>query len=290
MNLKTKFPQIEAASAEPEFRPYFPFFFFFLTTIALVIIYIMNFGSMIINLGYMKVPIVREDFTLLYFVFPWIKAGGLTLANGLSEFSGKSPEPVSTVNYLLTILSLIVMYVVAPTLFFFRWRERRLAKIENPGLSYQLPTVSFIIGSVLLLYVIIPTIPTAIIQPMTFQNLKQAQTLSTNRDRLINGITAIAVNARQYRILPKRLGGGEGTYKGYVLPNELMSTQEGTFTVVAMDDEVVIHVTSNEISSATILVHLGKDGILSQWRYADLFESRPESSPWRRLQKLIFGR
>lgn len=284
MNLKTKFPQMEATDTEPEFRPYFLFFLFFFTTVALVMIYIMNYGFM------SRVTVLKETFIPLFFVFPWIKAAGLTLANGLNEFSGKAPEPVSTANYLLTILSLIVVYVVGPTLFFFRWRERRIAKMENPALVYQSPTVSFIIGSVLLLYVIIPTIPTAIIQPIQFQNLKQAQALQTNRDQLINGINAIAMNARQYRILPKRLGGGEGTYKGYVLPYEMMSAQEGTFTMRATDDEVIIHVASNANSSATILVHLGKDGILSQWRYAGLFESGGSYSTWKRLWELIFGR
>lgn len=280
MNLKTKFPQMDSSDTGPEFRPYFPSFLFFFTTVALVIIYIMNFNTT------NRAPVFRE----LFFVFPWVKAGGLTIANGFSEFSGKTPEPVSTANYLLTIFSLIVVYVVAPTLFFFRWREHRLEKLQNPVLPYQPLTVSFIVGAVLLLYVVIPTIPTAIIQPMTFENLKEAQALATNRDRLFNGINAIAMNARQYRILPKRLGGGEGTYKGYALPYEMMSTQEGTFTMRATDDEVIIHVASNENASATILVHLGNDGILSQWKYAGLFESRPEYSPARRLWELIFGR
>lgn len=283
MNLKIKFPQMETTDTESEFRPYFPFVLFFFTVLALIVVYAMNFNAA------HRVGVPRENFIPLFFIFPWIKAAGITIANALSAFSGKAPEPVSAANYLLTILSLIVVYVIGPTLFFFRWREHRLEKIKNPALPYQPPTVSFILGSVLLLYVVITVIPASVIQPLAFQSLKQNQAVQSSRDELINSLNAIAMNARQYRILPKQLGGGEGTYKGYVMPSEMMSTQGVTFTVIAKDDGADLIATSPKDASSTIIVHLDRNGRLIYWNYSGKFSFNVPPSPWRGLRILFFG-
>lgn len=281
MNLKTKFPQMETTDSESEFRPYFVFSLFVLTTFVLVVVYMM---------AHYKVPqeMPREVFSFQFSNFPWLSATRQTIGSGLSEFSGRVAESASTTDRLLTLLSLIVMYVVGPTLFFFRWRERRLERMESIT-SRRTPTLSLMMGAVALLYVVVPIIPASIIQPIAFQNLKQSQATQSSRDELINSLNAIAVNARQYRILPKQLGGGEGTYNGYVLSNEFISTQEGTFTVGASGDKVVLIATSSEDASSRIIVHLDRQGVLSQWNFTGKFSNDVPPSPWRGLRILFLG-
>lgn len=290
MSLKTKFPQLEIKDAEPEFRPYFAISFFAVSLVVLLALY-----AAAQYWSHYKTPqtnfLPQQIITFQFFIFPWIVAAGQTIGNGMIAFSGAQLEPISTANNLMTLLSLVVVYIIVPTIFFFQWRARRLKKMENPAAPRQMPTISFLTSSLMLLYTIIPMLPVLITQPSRFENLKENEAVQWNRSHMMNDIINIAWSARQYRILPKELGGGEGSYKGYIVPNKLRDTENATYAVSAADNEITIYATSNKNSSATIFVHLGKEGEFSEWRFNGVFSTGVPYSPWKmKLRTLRFRR
>ncbi len=62
-------------------------------------------------------------------------------------------------------------------------------------------------------------------------SLFSAQKLATNRDALINDLHHLAVVAYQYRISLRSMGGGEGDYAGFTIPQAMQTNNNGTYSV-----------------------------------------------------------
>ena len=58
-----------------------------------------------------------------------------------------------------------------------------------------------------------------------------AQSVNSNRDAIIADMVELAADAYQYRIRPRILGGGGGSYLGYSIPTTLQSNDNGSFSV-----------------------------------------------------------
>ncbi|HLF19846.1 MAG TPA: hypothetical protein VI704_03560 [Bacteroidota bacterium] len=205
--------------------------------------------------------------------FPWVVAAGYTIGDGLSMFSGKVPVPMPMSGRIIVMISLLVTFVVGPTLFFFGWRHRRLqgeAGRTTPILS--LWTLLFILGGMLTFSATIPAIPVAIMQRSVSYNLREAQAVQHNKDFIINDLNMIAWNARQYRILPKVMSGGDGSFVGYSLPNVLASTENATYEVVTSEKECAIKATSRIYPAATVSTKVKHDGRLWDWSYEGRFQ------------------
>jgi type II secretory pathway pseudopilin PulG len=59
--------------------------------------------------------------------------------------------------------------------------------------------------------------------------LFQSGSIGANSDALINDMMNIAAHADQYRIRPESMGGGGGTFDGYLLPTRLETTGNGIY-------------------------------------------------------------
>jgi hypothetical protein len=67
--------------------------------------------------------------------------------------------------------------------------------------------------------------------------LFQSGSVGANQDAIINDIMNVAAHAQQYMIRPTSMGGGGGSFTGYVLPNRLESTGNGNYTVTSANDD-----------------------------------------------------
>jgi hypothetical protein len=60
-----------------------------------------------------------------------------------------------------------------------------------------------------------------------------AASVTTNKDALINDMGNLAGNAYQYKLRLRSMGGGGGSYSGYVIPSKLASNADGTFSITS---------------------------------------------------------
>lgn len=56
-----------------------------------------------------------------------------------------------------------------------------------------------------------------------------AQSTESNKDGVTTGVINVGANAYQFKIRPTTMGGGSGSYLGYVLPTKLASDENGTY-------------------------------------------------------------
>ena len=67
--------------------------------------------------------------------------------------------------------------------------------------------------------------------------LFQAGSIGANQDAMVNDMMNIAAHVEQYRIRPEAMGGGGGSMEGYVLPQRLEETGNGTYSTTAEGGE-----------------------------------------------------
>jgi hypothetical protein len=53
--------------------------------------------------------------------------------------------------------------------------------------------------------------------------------VQSNKDAIINDLNNLSANAYQFRIRPTSMGGGNGAYTGYLIPDALKTNDNGTY-------------------------------------------------------------
>ena len=95
--------------------------------------------------------------------------------------------------------------------------------------------------------------------------------IQSNRDGLINDMNNLAANAYQYRIRPTTMGGGGGTYTGYVIPVKLVSNENGSFAAAAGAASVTFTGTSGQ-GYGTVVAVCDSTGRLTSFTYTGDFQ------------------
>jgi membrane protein YdbS with pleckstrin-like domain len=210
-------------------------------------------------------------------IAPWILAGSKTIENVLSAFRGKDAEYILPSFRAMVILSLIIVFVVCPTVYLFRWREHRLKTRRLRDEPLHASDLVYGFCALITLFVAVGIIPLTIRQEIIRYSVRHAQAVQRNKDHLINSIEEVVFNMEQYWILPKSEAGGEGNLNGYSLPQELSRTEDGTLTTTAAGDSGTIVARSSLYPSSSISVAF-KQIDLSQpyigmriWKYEDEF-------------------
>jgi len=240
--------------------------------------------------------LLPENYSLYFIQAPHMKAGALTIQSGLDEFTGNQPKPMSARAASGLALGFLLSYVIGPVLLL-QWLRRRLI-----GERDKLPRLSTIAGVFLTAFWIFLAIPGFIGQFQVSARLKTAQSVQMAKDDIINALTLVANAAQQYRILPKRLGGGGGSFEGFVVPAEFAGSSDATsidshsagipliqfpmrITAVARHDEIEFSAVPlvnprsrftdeplQPIPDARVRTTLQKDGFMWNWVYSGLFE------------------
>ena len=174
---------------------------------------------------------LSPDIALGLTVFPWTVAGGQTLSNSLVAFGGKDPDYLSPSVRQSVLGGLLLGFIVCPTVYLFGWRDRRLRKqssIREHALNVS--GLMYAACAVITFAIIVVIIPIGLIQENMYASLRKFQSVQANREALGHTILVIVVDLKQYRILPKSMGGGEGSCIGYTLPSDLARSQDGVFS------------------------------------------------------------
>jgi hypothetical protein len=95
--------------------------------------------------------------------------------------------------------------------------------------------------------------------------------IQSNRDGLINDMNNLAANAYQYRIRPTTMGGGGGTYTGYIIPLKLVSNENGSFAATAGASSVTFTGTSGQ-GYGTVAAVCDSTGRLTSFTYTGEFQ------------------
>jgi hypothetical protein len=206
-------------------------------------------------------------------LFPWVIAGMHTLENGLNAFAGKPAQLPEAVEQARVLTAVLITFVICPTGFLLGWRRRRLNRESAPGKS-QLRFSSLLYGfsGVLTLFVAATIIPINIVSESLRQGIRERQAVQDNRDQIITDVNLLALDIYQYRLLPREMNGGGGSYFGYRLPEKMSNTNDATYSAAVKDDEVVIHAQSTVYPSASVEVTVDKTGRLVWWGYAGEFK------------------
>lgn len=205
-------------------------------------------------------------------LYPWALAGAHTINNGLLAFSGKPPEAPNGKDQVRVLAGFLAVSVLCPTVYFLRWRRRKLASasIAEPE-PWSLVRVFFGMCSVLTLLVTVALPPIAIRAEMVQHSLRDAQAVQSNRDAIINDINFISINVAQFYILPTELGGGGRSLEVYVLPQEMTKTENGSYVATVEGRKVGIRATSTSFPDCWVEMKIDSSGRMNEWTYGGKF-------------------
>ena len=82
-------------------------------------------------------------------------------------------------------------------------------------------------------------------------NLFNSIAESSNRDAIVNDLNNLGSLARKYYISTISLGGGNQSFNGWTIPDNLASNGNGSFSVTVSDQQVIIN---------GLGIQTGKDG------------------------------
>ncbi|MFH0991416.1 MAG: hypothetical protein V1799_15520 [bacterium] len=206
--------------------------------------------------------------------FPWIIGAGVTIQNGLNRFSyesgGDEMRPLSEEVRIWTLLSVLVLYVIAPTFFFFGWRKYRIRPVpaREPLIMFH---VFYLISCIPLLALSISIVPVALIHYRVQSNLREVNAVQENKDLIINELNFIKNNAREYYLLPKQFGGGDGSFTGYQIHADISSTPQSTYSCQTYNDFLYVEAHSAKYPGAVARVKISSDGLFHDWEYEGKF-------------------
>lgn len=93
-----------------------------------------------------------------------------------------------------------------------------------------------------------------------------------NRDAMINDLNNLAAVSYQYRIRPKSMGGGEGKYTGFQIPQRMLSNENGTYSAEVINGDRVRFMAISIYGYGVIRVEIDENGRLNNWYYTDKFQ------------------
>ena len=171
-------------------------------------------------------------------------------ALGFEMDSGHAPARIASIAVLLASS-------VAGYFMFFKWPSYDSG--ERAGLAF-----AWILGIVVFFVVSLSDVPST-------------ESPQSNRDAIINDLNNIAAQAYQYRIRPKSMGGGNGSYRGLKIPTRMQSNANGSYACLPSANEVTFLAISAEDSNNTIIIRIDSEGrfIKSAWKVTGDLDPTP---------------
>ena len=95
--------------------------------------------------------------------------------------------------------------------------------------------------------------------------------LEANLSAVINDLNNLAAYAYQYRIRPKSMGGGHGSYMGLKIPEKMVRNMNASYEILAAKDSLVQYKATSANGFGTVEVSLDENGRLGGWKYSGAF-------------------
>lgn len=100
-----------------------------------------------------------------------------------------------------------------------------------------------------------------------------AQSVSSNRDAIINDIHHLSMVAYQFRVSLRTMGGGEGDYSSFVIPSQMRNNSNGSYSITdAQVNSLTLKAVSANDASNTIVVTVDSKGRLGNLTFGGDFE------------------
>ncbi|MFH0988735.1 MAG: hypothetical protein V1799_01825 [bacterium] len=106
----------------------------------------------------------------------------------------------------------------------------------------------------------------------TEQYPNDAPLVVANRDAIINDLNNLTANAYQYRIQPKSMGGGEGTYTGYALPVMLQKNSNAAYVVEIVNNDTLRFKATSAFEYGAVQIDVDGNGRMGLWTYWGRFQ------------------
>ncbi|HTY37177.1 MAG TPA: hypothetical protein VMH23_08695 [Bacteroidota bacterium] len=104
-------------------------------------------------------------------------------------------------------------------------------------------------------------------------SLFSAQSVSSNRDAMMNDLNHLAMVAYQFRISLRSMGGGEGDFSTFVIPTQMRVNNNGSYMVAnAQPSTLTIHAISTTDASNSITVTIDSNGKLGNLTFGGDFQ------------------
>ena len=205
-------------------------------------------------------------------MYPWMFPEKLTIENSLHAFGGRPPQVAGLRDQANAIGTILVTMILCPTIFLLEWRRRKLAGHASDGRPpLKTSSVLYAFTGAITIYIGIGILPTTYFLEQAHKNTRRAQAIQSNRDAIINELYFLDFRLEQYFILPKSLGGGDGTFEGFTAAPEVMTTKEATYVLTAGKNQAELKAVSVQYPSAWVKVHVDTARHLSMWQYGGEF-------------------
>ncbi len=196
-------------------------------------------------------------------VYPWITVGNTTLMAAFRGFGERIPGILSVKIYLLA--GILIAFVMCPTFLLFGWRRRRLARMSGafaPGRSLRdMPSIGYAFCGVVVSFVVVIIGPLTALQVTQTASRCESETTRLLRYETTTELNFILDDVLQYRLLPKEVGGGSGSYLGYAIPANLARTDKAEYTATVNADKVIVKAESANCATNTMTATLDASGL-----------------------------
>lgn len=195
-------------------------------------------------------------------VYPWITVGNNTLSAALRGFEGRIPGILSVKIYLLA--GMLIVFVMCPTFFLFGWRRRRLAQMSGTFAPIRslnnVSSIGYAFCGVVVSFIVVTIGPLTAVQVTQSASRCESDAARLLRYETTTELNFILDDILQYRILPKEVGGGNGSYLGYVIPENLARTDKAEYTATVKANQVTVKAESANCATNTITAILDAQG------------------------------
>ena len=215
-----------------------------------------------------------SPFTFNIFYNPTFLAMGMTISMGFSEFSGHIPS-VNPIDLFTLITALVLLYIIGPVLWLYSWRVLKLKKAAGtPIMSIARGwSLLFIIGGALTCRTVFFEIISTIGNQVVSARLHNAQNVQSSKDCLINNLYQVSFEANDYRILPKSLSGGSGSYEGFCISPQQVKNDNGEFSIIRVRPQMITFLAvSSKNTANTIMVSVDSIGQTCHWAFSGDYE------------------
>jgi hypothetical protein len=111
------------------------------------------------------------------------------------------------------------------------------------------------------------------LQPLIadWQEKTDSAAMMANKEAIVEQLNKLSAQVYLYRVRPKEMGGGEGTYQGFSIPAKMASTEDASFASTVSDSNHIRITASSAKGFGTVAVTVNEFGVLVDWSYEGQF-------------------
>ncbi|MBM4162542.1 MAG: hypothetical protein FJ217_15755 [Ignavibacteria bacterium] len=202
------------------------------------------------------------------FMFPWMYGSDITVISASIQTGSSRAWGPSPTEQIFVLAGIILTFVICPTVYLFGWYRRRIARASSPA-QRPLTITSVAQGfcGIVTIVVAISIGPIALLQEASTTSRCEADASRIQRDGMINEMKLLGVDAYTYRVRPKDLDGGSGSYAGYVIPERLARSENGEYTATVSADSMSLKGESATCATNTVSATVNRSGQVYGWRF-----------------------